>query len=262
MKIKKTKLWQKQAIKDLLFLNLIIVVAFAFQSLRPDLTPPPPYEVPEALLCAANATHSNDSTPKPQNPRINAGNENEDAKKVAITFDDGPHPRYTEPILDGLKERGVVATFFITGDHAEKYPEIVKRIHDEGHLIGNHTYSHIQLTKYNLEEFADELSLTSQIIADITGAETLFVRPPYGLWDIRLEADLNMFPVMWTIDPRDWARTNVTGIVNDVVNKVKPNDIILLHDEYESTQNASLIIIDQLLEAGYEFVTVEEILLN
>jgi len=71
-----------------------------------------------------------------------------------------------------------------------------------------------------------------------------------------------MFPVMWTIDPRDWARSNVSGIVNDVVKKVKPNDIILLHDEYESTQKAALLIIDKLLEAGYEFVTVEEILLN
>jgi len=245
----KTNPWQKKAAINMLFLNLMIIIAFAFKSLGPDLTPPPPYEVPESIL----AFSSNIEKPKP---------EHEETKIVAITFDDGPHPRYTEPILDGLKERGVVATFFITGDHAEKYPGIVKRIHDEGHLIGNHTYSHMQLTKYNLEEFANELSLTSQIIAEITGAETLFVRPPYGLWDIRLEAKLNMFPVMWTIDPRDWARSSVSGIVNDVVNKVKPYDIILLHDEYESTQNASLIIVDQLLEAGYVFVTVEELLLN
>ena len=240
-------LWQKRAIRDLLFLYLILAVTFAFQNLKPTVITPE--KTAETMLAWSPTIKT--ATPG-----------QEETKKVAITFDDGPHPKYTEPLLDGLKERGVIANFFVTGDHAEQYPEIVKRIHDEGHLIGNHTYSHIQLTKHNLAEFAEELSLTSQIIAEITGAETLFVRPPYGLWDIRLEADLNMFPVMWTVDPRDWARTNVSGIVNDVVSKVKPYDIILLHDEYESTQNAALLIIDRLLEEGYEFVTVEEILLN
>jgi len=240
-------LWLKRAIKDLLFLNLILIVAFAIKNLNP--ADSPSGNSADAVL--AWGTNVAASEPK-----------QDETKKVALTFDDGPHPLYTEPILDGLKERGVVATFFITGDRAETYPEIVKRIHDEGHLIGNHTYSHIQLSKNNLEEFARELSLTSQIIADITGQETLFVRPPYGLWDIRLEAELNMFPVMWTVDPRDWARSNVSGIVNDVVKKIKPNDIILLHDDYDSTYKAALIIIDRLLEQGYEFVTVEEILLN
>jgi len=243
----KTKAWLKRAIKDLLFLNLILIVAFAFKNLNPG--DAPNNNSSDAIL--AWGTNVVASEPK-----------QEETKKVALTFDDGPHPLYTEPLLDGLKERGVVATFFITGGRAETYPEIVKRIHDEGHLIGNHTYSHIQLSKNNLEEFARELSLTSQIIADITGQETLFVRPPYGLWDIRLETELNMFPVMWTVDPRDWARSNVSGIVNDVVKKIKPNDIILLHDDYNSSYKAALIIIDRLLEQGYEFVTVEEILLN
>ena len=236
-----------QAIRDLIFLNLVLIIALAFKNLNPGIS---------------EDDDSRAAIPAFGTNIVSTVSENEDTKKVAITFDDGPHPVYTENLLDGLKERGVIANFFITGDRAERYPEIVKRIHEEGHLIGNHTYSHIQLTRYNLDEFAKELSLTSQIIADITGAETLFVRPPYGLWDIRLEADLNMFPVMWTIDPRDWARTNVSAIVNDVVNKVKPNDIILLHDDYESSQNAALIIIDRLLDEGYEFVTVEEILLN
>ena len=241
-------LWQKRASKDLLFLNLVLIVAFAFKSLNPAASSPihVTYE-PIPVLGTSIVS------PQP---------ENEESKKVAITFDDGPHPVYTESILDGLKERGVVATFFVTGDHAEKYPEIIKRIYDEGHLIGNHTYSHIQLTGYNFDEFAKELTQTSQIIADITGAETIFVRPPYGLWDKRLETELNMFPVLWTVDPRDWARSNVSGIVKDVLNKIKPNDIILLHDEYESSKKAALIIIDKLLEDGYEFVTVEEILLN
>ena len=74
-------------------------------------------------------------------------------KKIALTFDDGPHPKYTEQLLDGLKERGVVATFFVTGENAENYPDIIRREQDEGHLIGNHTYSHIQLTSRNRESF-------------------------------------------------------------------------------------------------------------
>lgn len=239
---KKKILWQKKAIKDLLFLYLIVVLVFAFQSLEFK------SELDESFVFSRRAAVGE--------------KEKNEVKKVALTFDDGPHPVYTEQILDGLKERGVKATFFITGGRARQYPEIVKRIHDEGHLIGNHTYSHIQLTKNNLDEFMEELVLTSQVIAEITGTETLFVRPPYGLWDIRLESKLNMFPVMWTIDPRDWNRTNVSGIVADVVNNVGENDIILLHDDYESTKKASLIIVDRLLEEGYQFVTVDEILLN
>ena len=77
----------------------------------------------------------------------------EDVKKIAITFDDGPHPSYTAQLLDGLKERGIHATFFVTGEHAELHPDIIERMYEEGHLIGNHTYSHIQLTKKNREKF-------------------------------------------------------------------------------------------------------------
>ena len=78
----------------------------------------------------------------------------ENRKKIALTFDDGPHPKYTEQLLDGLKERGVAATFFVTGENAENYPDIIRREQDEGHLIGNHTYSHIQLTSRNWETFS------------------------------------------------------------------------------------------------------------
>ena len=84
-------------------------------------------------------------------------------EKIALTFDDGPHPKYTEQLLDGLKERGVVATFFVTGENAENYPDIIRREQDEGHLIGNHTYSHIQLTSRNRETFREELVQTNEI---------------------------------------------------------------------------------------------------
>ena len=106
------------------------------------------------------------------------GLETEDVRKIAITFDDGPHPHYTEQLLDGLKERGVVATFFVTGEHAELHPEVIERMFEEGHLIGNHTYSHIQLTKNNRDKFKDELIKTNEILKEITGEEVQYVRPP------------------------------------------------------------------------------------
>ena len=189
-----------------------------------------------------------------------AVNSMEDSKKIALTFDDGPHPYYTEQLLDGLKERGVKATFFVLGKHAEQYPELVERMSDEGHLVGNHTYSHMQLNQRNTEAFKEELVKTSRLIEELTGQEVQYVRPPYGTWNKKFEEELNMFPVLWTIDPLDWSSSNVAGIVNKVTGKAKDNSIILMHDEYKSTVTAALQIIDELQEEGYEFVTVDEIL--
>lgn len=187
---------------------------------------------------------------------------NAGTKKIAITFDDGPHPQYTKQLLDGLKERGVKATFFVTGEHAELHPDIIERMSEEGHLIGNHTYSHIQLNSKNREEFKNQLIKTNEIINEITGKEVLYVRPPYGTWDKKFEAELNMFPVLWTVDPKDWCSDNVTCITEKVVSKADENDIILLHDYFETSVTAALKIVDELQAEGYEFVTVEEILFD
>ena len=109
----------------------------------------------------------------------------ENIKKIALTFDDGPHPYYTEELLDGLRERGVVATFFVTGEHAALHPDVIKRMQEEGNLIGNHTYSHMQLTKKNREKFKEELIRTNEVLEEITGVEVEYVQPPYGCWDYR-----------------------------------------------------------------------------
>ncbi len=186
----------------------------------------------------------------------------EQNKKVALTFDDGPHPSYTEQLLDGLKKRGVKATFFVTGEHASLHPDILKRMQEEGHLIGNHTYSHMQLNKSNREAFKEELIKTNMIISEIIDEEVLYVRPPYGTWDKSLEAELNMFPVLWTIDPLDWCSTDVSGITAKVVNKVEENDIILMHDYFETSVTAALAVVDELLAEGYTFVTVDEIMFD
>ena len=100
---------------------------------------------------------------------LETAEEQADYKRIALTFDDGPHPYYTEQLLDGLKERGVQVTFFVTGEHAKLHPDIIKRIYEEGHLIGNHTYSHMQLTAANKEEFKNQLIMTNGVIEEITG---------------------------------------------------------------------------------------------
>lgn len=183
-------------------------------------------------------------------------------KKIAITFDDGPHPQFTEQLLDGLKERGVQATFFVTGEHAELHPDIIERMNEEGHIIGNHTYSHMQLTKGNRDSFKDELIKTNQILNEITGEEVVYVRPPYGTWDKSFETELNMIPVLWNIDPLDWCSQDVTGVVNKVMKEADENAIILMHDYYETSVTAALQIVDRLQEKGYTFVTIEEIMFD
>ncbi len=181
-------------------------------------------------------------------------------KKIAITFDDGPHPVYTERLLNGLKKRGVRATFFVLGDRAKKNPELMKRMKEEGHIIGNHTYHHIQLRRSNLQKFKEELLLTNQVISEITGEEVQYVRPPYGTWDKKLEEELNMIPVFWNVDPNDWCTGNAGRVTKSIMNKARENSIILLHDCYKSSVEAALAAIDSLTEKGFTFVTVEEIL--
>lgn len=205
---------------------------------------------------------SSDSEVDTMNPSGGIGTAQEEVRKIAITFDDGPHPSYTEQLLDGLKERGIHATFFVTGEHAELHPDIIKRMQEEGHLIGNHTYSHIQLTKGNREKFKEELIATNEVLKEITGEETEFVRPPYGSWDKSFEKELNMFPVLWNVDPLDWCSGNVSCIVERIVSKAGENDIILMHDYYDTSVTAALKAIDKLVEEGYTFVTVDEILFD
>lgn len=186
----------------------------------------------------------------------------QEEKKIALTFDDGPHPQFTESLLDGLKERGVQATFFVTGEHAELHPDIIERMNEEGHIIGNHTYSHMQLTDGNRENFKQELIKTNEILTNITGKEVLFVRPPYGVWDKTIETELNMIPVLWNVDPRDWCSDDAASVIGRVLKEAGENDIVLMHDYYESSVTAALEIVDELQKRGYSFVTVEEILFD
>lgn len=183
-------------------------------------------------------------------------------KKIALTFDDGPSHSCTGRLLDGLLERDVKATFFLIGENAKENPKLVKRIYDEGHLIGNHTYTHVEITKISDEEAKIELEKTDHVISSITGEHVQYMRPPFGAWQKELENELNVLPVLWTVDPLDWTTENVDEIVNKVVTETEENDIILLHDCYDSSVDAAFQIIDILKKEGFEFVTVDELMIN
>jgi peptidoglycan/xylan/chitin deacetylase (PgdA/CDA1 family) len=135
-------------------------------------------------------------------------------------------------------------------------------MYEDGHLIGNHTYSHIQFSSRNEETFRQEIIKTNEAIRKVTGEDTIYVRPPYGSWDKKFEKELNMFPVLWSIDPRDWCSSNVSGIVSHVCREAGENEIILMHDQYKTSVTAALKIVDVLMEEGYEFVTVDELLFD
>ena len=186
----------------------------------------------------------------------------EEPPKIAITFDDGPSSQCTGRLLDGLKERNVKATFFLIGENAKENPELVKRLDEEGHLIGNHTYHHVEITKVSDEEAKKEILDTNKVITSITGKSVEYMRPPIGLWQRNLEMEIEVLPVMWTIDPLDWTTENVDEIVNKVVTEAEENDIILLHDCYDSSVDAALRIIDILQKKGFEFVTVDQLIMN
>lgn len=186
----------------------------------------------------------------------------EEHPEIALTFDDGPHEVYTGQLLDGLKERGVQVTFFLIGQNIEGKEDVVKRMKAEGHLIGNHTYHHVNLKEISEKKAEEEVQMTCNKIYDTAGICTSFVRPPFGEWKKNLDFDITMIPVSWNVDSLDWTTENVDKTVKRVVKDVEEGDIILMHDIYASSVEAALRIVDILQEKGYEFITVDELLLE
>lgn len=182
--------------------------------------------------------------------------------QVALTFDDGPHSVYTPILLDGLKERGIKATFFLMGKNIQGKEDIVKRMAEEGHLIGNHTYSHVQLSRLPMEKAREEVEKTNEEIYEITGEYPVYLRPPYGDWKKDMEKSLEMLPIFWDIDPLDWGRGDTAGIVSSIEGKIEDGSIILLHDCYDSSVKAALQVADDLTKAGYELVTADKLIVD
>lgn len=187
-------------------------------------------------------------------------------KKVALTFDDGPHYKKTEEILDILDKYDVKATFFIIGLNAEKYPEIVSEETKRGHETANHSYSHKNLSKCNFEKIKEEIEATDEIIANACGKAPKLFRPPEGAYSpeiVKAATELGKTTIIWTVDTLDWAKASADDILNNVKTNVRCGSIILFHDFTGSgthTEEALEKVICYLKEQGYEFVTVSELI--
>lgn len=190
---------------------------------------------------------------------LNITNIKDTIPRVALTFDDGPSGQYTEMLLEGLKERNVKATFFVMGESAKQNSDIIKQMYEDGHLIGNHTYTHADLAKTDFDTACREINDTNSCISDITGYTPKYIRPPYGDWDQKLLQETDMSVVLWSVDPEDWKDQNADVVASRVLKSVRSGDIILLHDIFKTSVEAAFIIIDKLQEKGYHFVTVDKI---
>lgn len=196
-----------------------------------------------------------------------------DRNEIAITFDDGPSRRYTPAILDILKQKGVRATFFVTGKQVHKYPEIAKRIVAEGHDIGNHTYSHRELVPATRRAILRQLRRTDKLIEATTGKKTRLFRPPRGIYSnavrkLLIKEGYQM--VLWTVSGVDWQGVSAGRVARRVLRYVRPGGIILLHDggalirkdgaSRRNTVEALPSIIDGLREKGYRIVSLSHLL--
>ncbi len=194
------------------------------------------------------------------------GGSNNDEMKIALTFDDGPHPKYTEKILDILAQYEIKATFFVVGQNVEYYSETAKRAVREGHEIGNHTYSHPHIRGLDSSSVAAEVRHCEETVERVLGCKTTLFRPPEGVIDDAVksmagESEYDL--ILWRIDTRDWAGTSTRDICANISNNIRAGDIILMHDYITKschTVDALEQIIPTLLERGYKFVTVSELI--
>lgn len=194
-------------------------------------------------------------------------------KAVALTFDDGPSPIWTAKILDELKKSNVKATFFMLGEHVQKYPQIAKRVAEEGHEIGNHTFDHHVLIYYTMDELEKEIRDAEKIIKDVTGQVTKYFRPPKA-WLTNQEKqkikEMGYEVILWSLNSKDWVTFDDKYMVRYLMRHIKPGDIILFHDsggtfsteggDRHETVLAVFRLIEKLKERGYRFVTVSELI--
>lgn len=187
---------------------------------------------------------------------------------VAFTFDDGPS-KYTETLLDGLQSRNVPATFFMNGENGtggtcgikNGHRELVRRMWTEGHQLANHTYRHADLRKLSSEQIAEEVTSVEKLIFDeVGGSYICFVRTPYGAVDGNIIQNIKAPVALWYLSAEDWKYRDADCVYNRLVSEVKRDDIVLLHDIYETSVTGALRAIDTLKERGYEFVTVAELM--
>ena len=182
-----------------------------------------------------------------------------EGNRIALTFDDGPTPGVTEPILDQLKERGLAASFFMIGQRAAAAPELARRVFAEGHAVGNHSYTHPKLGEMPDAQVESELARTQDTLAEILNHRPAAFRPPYGSFrknQTHLARKLGLRVVLWSVDTRDWAQPGEDKITDAILTQTKAGSIIVCHEHQGQTVNCIGRVLDQLLERGFQFVPV------
>lgn len=185
----------------------------------------------------------------------------EGTKYVALTFDDGPRAETTNLLLDGLQERGAQATFFVIGTQilCADNEALLKRMIEEGHQVGNHTFSHERLLTAAESTVIEEIQKCAVVLQNVLGEGDYWLRPPYGLIDSSRAKLVDTPMIYWSLDPEDWKLLNSEKVTEFVVEQIEAGDIVLLHDFYPTSVKAALEIIDRLQPEGYVFVTVQEL---
>jgi peptidoglycan/xylan/chitin deacetylase (PgdA/CDA1 family) len=192
--------------------------------------------------------------------RIRNSKEFENKKLIALTFDDGPFYTNTEKLIEELNKRDARVTFFMLGELAYKQPELVKKVYDYGHTIGSHTYDNKNLKKLDKEEVDFEVLRTNEILSNIINDDIRFIRPPYGSYNEDILNNVDMAFILWNVDTLDWKSRDSVKVSDYIVSHVKDGDIVLLHDIHSTSVDGAIMAIDILKEEGYEFVSLDELL--
>lgn len=215
----------------------------------------------------SEVTFGKEASPKKETPdeELVYRKKKNDRMEIALTFDDGPHPHYTPIILDILEEYGIKATFFMVGENVKYYESTAQAVIDAGHEVENHTFTHKSMGKLNSNDMRREIGECEDAIGYLTEYRTRFLRPPEGkmsqtVRDVIRELDYKV--ILWDVDTRDWAHTPPPDIANNILSSIEAGDIILMHDfigHNSPTPEALRIVIPELLDRGYKFVTVSEL---
>jgi peptidoglycan-N-acetylglucosamine deacetylase len=187
-----------------------------------------------------------------------------DQQYIAMTFDDGPSAENTPRLLEMLKQRNIKATFFLIGQNVASNPDLVRRILAEGHEIGNHSWTHPQLSRLSDQKVTAEIAKTQDAIKDASGFTPTLLRPPYGAITSRqrewIENQFGLSIILWSVDPFDWKRPGASVISQRILSQARPGAIILSHDIHKQTVDAMPATLDGLMRKGFKFVTVSQLI--
>ncbi len=238
----------------------------------------PAAPVPPPVKTAANTAYRTPQVkgPVPRNPDLNlpANFSNSGGvsfsqvpnggKFIAMTFDDGPHPQHTPRLLDMLRARNIKATFYVVGSNVGLYPQIVRQVVAEGHEVGNHSYSHKLLSKMSDAAIREDLTRCRDAIGKAAGVQPRTMRPPYGGLLQRqrewVHAEFGYPTILWSVDPLDWKRPGPGVVCSRILSQTTSGSIVLAHDLHGATVDAMPATLDGLLQRGFQFVTVSQLL--